>query len=82
MEEINMQAKLFSDFLDNADDKEFTMSELMDTGFFESEEEVEVFFVRAFGSKNYVTKETNEKQMEEMFAAIAKLASDPTSNIF
>ena len=74
MEEINKQAKEFSDFLDFADDKMFTMEQLMKTGFFESSKEAKVFFRLWKGY--YVTNETYANFLDdyilELFLSIGK----------
>ena len=70
MEEINKKAKFFSAFLEYADDELYTMSELMHTGFFESEKEALVFFTKWFDMVHYVTNETYKKHLPNYLKAI------------
>ena len=71
MEEINKQAEKFSNFLDFADGKYFTMDQLMETGFFESPEEAKVFFRTWKGY--YVTNETYNSVSEEYLLYLLSL---------
>ena len=62
MEEIKKEAEQFDLFLNSSDDKFFTKEQLMKTGYFSCEEEMEVFFsLYEDEDGHYVSKVTYDK---------------------
>jgi hypothetical protein len=63
-----MMSKLDQLLEESDNGKAFTLKELMDTKIFESEEEIEVFFIRiqGFSSSIYITEKWLENKFKEL----------------